>query len=141
MQFIVKKRRPAPGVLIVPLIDILMVLLVFLMITTTFKKLPALRLTLPESTQSAAGDAPLDMVITITTNAPFYHFDKEPVDMEELRRRLKERVAEDPEIRLSIVPDTEAAMGRFVNVLDAAREADIDPDALRLAIRKSPADE
>ena len=44
MQFVTRKRRPAPGVMIVSLIDIMMVLLIFLMITSTFKKQPYARL-------------------------------------------------------------------------------------------------
>ncbi len=39
------------------LIDILIVLLIFLMVTTTFKQQPALRLALPESTQAQKSGA------------------------------------------------------------------------------------
>jgi len=52
MRFFVRKRKQTPTVIIVALIDILIVLLIFLMVTTTFKQQPALRLALPESTQS-----------------------------------------------------------------------------------------
>jgi len=50
-------------VIIVALIDILIVLVIFLVVTTTFKQQPALKLALPESNQAkqsgAKEDAPL----------------------------------------------------------------------------------
>src|ERR1043165_6031058 len=52
MRFHVHKRRQAPAVIIVALIDVLIVLLIFLMVTSTFKQQPALRLALPESSQA-----------------------------------------------------------------------------------------
>ena len=45
-----KKRRQPPAVIIVALIDILIVLLIFLMVTTSFSRMPAVKLALPEST-------------------------------------------------------------------------------------------
>ena len=52
MRFYVRKRRQAPSVIIVALIDILIVLLIFLMVTSTFKQQPVLKLALPESSQA-----------------------------------------------------------------------------------------
>ena len=60
MQFVNRKRRPAPGVMIVSLMDIMMVLLIFLMITSTFKKQPSIKLTLPESSEAKPGGIMID---------------------------------------------------------------------------------
>jgi len=49
MRFLVRKRKQAPAVIIVALVDILIVLVIFLVLTTTFKQQPALKLALPES--------------------------------------------------------------------------------------------
>ena len=57
MRFYVRKRRQAPAVIIVALIDILIVLLIFLLVTTTFKQQPALKLSLPESSQAQKSGA------------------------------------------------------------------------------------
>jgi biopolymer transport protein ExbD len=63
MRFFIRKRRSTPTIIIVALIDVLIVLLIFLMVTTTFKQQSALKLALPESSQSekagASEDAPL----------------------------------------------------------------------------------
>ena len=52
MRFFVRKRRQTPTVIIVALIDVLIVLLIFLIVTPTFKQQPSLRLALPESSQA-----------------------------------------------------------------------------------------
>ena len=52
MRFLVHKRRTAPAVIIVALIDVLIVLVIFLLVTTTFKQVPALQLALPASRQA-----------------------------------------------------------------------------------------
>ena len=49
MRFKVHKRRQAPAVIIISLIDILIVLLIFLMVTTTFRQVPAVKINLPQS--------------------------------------------------------------------------------------------
>jgi biopolymer transport protein ExbD len=63
MRFPIRKRRQAPAVIIVALIDVLIVMLIFLLVTTSFRQQPALRLALPESSQAtktgASEDAPL----------------------------------------------------------------------------------
>ena len=50
MQFRARHRRSAPSVIIISLIDVLMVVLIFLVVSTTFKdRLPAIDLALPDS--------------------------------------------------------------------------------------------
>ena len=51
MHFLVHKRRQTPAVIIVALIDVLIVLLIFLMVTSTFRQTPAIPLALPQSSQ------------------------------------------------------------------------------------------
>lgn len=48
MRFFVRKRRQTPTVIIVALIDVLIVMLIFLMVTTAFKQQPALNLRPPD---------------------------------------------------------------------------------------------
>lgn len=137
MRFIQRRHRSAPAVMIVSLIDIMMVLLIFLMITTSFKKLPALKLTLPESDQPVEGSTEANLVVTVTTNAPYYYLGEEPVSLEELEERLSAQIREAPDTQLSIRPDTEAAVGRLVTVMDAAKAARFHPDAVRMIIKRS----
>ena len=65
MQFATRKRRGTPAVIIVSLIDVLIVVLIFLMVTTTFKQQPALKLALPESNQQKTGATADALIVTI----------------------------------------------------------------------------
>lgn len=139
MQFITRKRRPAPAVIIVSLIDILMVLLIFLMINTSFTKLPSLKLTLPESKQAVKGATEAKMVVTVWTNEPYFYIADQPVTIEELKAQLETKVREEPDLKLAIMPDTEAAIGKVYKVADIARDAGVRTNAVSILFK--PAEE
>lgn len=126
MRFTVRRRRQPPAVIIVSLIDIMIVLLIFLMVTTTFKDAPALRLTLPESKQTelkpgVSENPPL--IVTITTNQPYFYLGKTPVTLDRLERELREHVERNPGVSLAIRADTDSSYGNFVKITEAATAA------------------
>src|SRR6266576_3333719 len=92
MRFHFHKRRQAPAVIIVALVDVLIVLLIFLMVTTAFKQQPALKLALPESSQSQKSGAqehpPLVVTIDTTGNLRLGPEGK-PVTVERLKEELR----------------------------------------------------
>ena len=105
MKFSGHKRRRAPSIIIVSLIDVLLVVLIFLMVTTAFKDTPAFKITLPETTQNApkaglTGNPPF--VITITTNAPQFYLGKTAVTFDRLKAELMEQAKKNPD-RKSVV--------------------------------------
>ena len=133
MRFLVRKRRTAPAVIIVALIDVLIVLLIFLMVTTTFKQQPAMKLTLPDSSQamkSGANENP-PLVVNISAEGVFRFGPKgDAVTPDQLRSQLMTRVAEtrlvkQPEPKLAIRADKGAPWGKVVQVMDIAKEANI----------------
>ena len=130
MRFLVRKRRTAPAVIIVALIDVLIVLVIFLLVTTTFKQQPSMHLTLPESTQalkSGANENP-PLVVTIgtnTTGAYFVGANNLPVTFEQLQGRMRDEAARNPQLKLAVRADKDAPWGRVVNVIDAAKDANI----------------
>jgi len=124
MQFTTRKRRQAPAVIIISLIDVLIVVLIFLMVTSTFKQQPAVKLALPESKQSKVGANENALVVTIPTKGPI-SLQTTPVTMEELQKRLTEAVSKNPETSLSIRADTDAPFGQIIKVMDAAKAANI----------------
>ena len=114
--------------IIVALIDILIVLLIFLMVTTTFKQQPALKLALPESSQAkktgANEAAPLVVSIDPKGNLRL-GADAKPVTVERLKEELLAAVAKTPDLKLAISGDKSAPFGQIVKVMDAAKEAKI----------------
>jgi biopolymer transport protein ExbD len=110
----------------VALVDVLIVLLIFLMVTTTFKQQSALKLKLPESSQaqkSGANENP-PLVVSIDTNGVYY-LDKLPKTYEQLKSELISQAAKNPKLVLAINADEKAPWGKVVKIRDAAAEAKI----------------
>lgn len=128
MNFLPHKRRRAPSVIIVSLIDVLLVVLIFLMATTAFKKEQAsLKLALPESKVSKAGaaDTKPPLVITVTTNAPYLFLGSTPVTIERVQVELNEGVKANPNLRVAIRADKRAPFGEIIRIIDAAKLAQV----------------
>ncbi len=129
MRFTQRKRRNPPAVIIVSLIDVLIVVLIFLMVTTTFKNQPAFKITLPKTKQSTkTSSAAHPIIVTVTTNSPYFWMGKDPITLEQLQTELTRRANDNPELTLAIRSDTDASLGHFLNVYDAATSARIAPD-------------
>jgi len=128
MRFPLRKRKQTPAVIIVALIDVLIVMLIFLLVTTSFKQHPALRLALPESSQAdksgATEDAPLIVSIDPEGNLRL-GTGAIAVTPERLKSEFLTRVSQNPQLRLAINADKDAPWGKIVLVMDAAKEANI----------------
>ncbi|MCS1409252.1 MAG: hypothetical protein M2R45_02432 [Verrucomicrobia subdivision 3 bacterium] len=126
MKFSDRKKHRPPAVIIISLIDILIVLLIFLMVTTTFRETPALSLTLPTSnTASSAGETEQRFVVTIAEEAPHLYLGDQPVAVENLATELSDLASTHANLELSIRPDEDALVGLLVDVIDAAKTANI----------------
>ena len=126
MRFTFRKRRSAPAVIIISLIDILIVLLIFMMVTSSFKQTPALKLALPESKQPKQGtSSDTAIVITIGKNEPRFYLDTKLVTFSRLQEELAARAKKNPKVAVSIRPDTDAPIGELVRVMDAVKAANI----------------
>ncbi len=129
MRFYVRKRRTTPTVIIVALIDVLIVLVIFLLVTTTFKQQQYM-VKLAESTQSqktgANENPPLEVSIAKDGSLRFGRGPNgDPITPDQLRDRLQEAVAKDPDVTLAINADENAPWGKVVKVRDAAAAAKI----------------
>jgi len=128
MKFLVQKRRPTPTVIIIALIDVLIVLVIFLLVTTTFKQVPSLQLTLPASRQAlkpGVNDNP-PQVVTISSNGVvFLGANNMPYTVDQLQNQLAALAAQNPKLKLAVRADKDAPWGRMVQVMDAAKAAKI----------------
>ena len=92
MNFYPRRRRTAPTVIIISLIDVLIVMLVFMMVSTTFKNSPSVKVSLPQTSGSPKVGAtssrlPLEVWITPTNG---YYVGSRPVTTDQLFLRLRE---------------------------------------------------
>jgi biopolymer transport protein ExbD len=122
-----RQRHRAPSVIIVSLIDVLLVVLIFLMVTTTFKKAePMLKLALPESKQAKAGATDAKpFVIIVTTNAPYFYRGDNPVTLDRLQNELDAATKKDPQLKVTIKADKHSPFGEVIKLIDAAKTANV----------------
>ncbi len=121
------RRRPVPTIPIVSLIDIMVVLLIFFVATTTFKKQKTqMQVALPQSKSMGASvqEAEVRTTLTITKKNEVF-LDSEPVKVEELGASLQKLKGAQPGVKLELEADTEAALGVLVQVWDALKSAGI----------------
>jgi biopolymer transport protein ExbD len=126
MKFYTRKRRQ-PSVIIVSLIDILAILLVFFIVTTTFRKTqPQLQINLPDSKSAELAPAEQSEPLLLEVkNQDEIMFDGQLVALEGLPERLLSARRESPERPIAMQADREAPFGTIVAVLDALKEAGI----------------
>ena len=126
MRFYTKKRR-IPSITIVSLIDILAILLIFFIVTTTFRqKLSQLQINLPESkTAALAPPSTQQSVILQIKSADSITLDGKPVILTTLKESLQEIQKINPGCTVTMQADKEAPFGTVVTVLDALQSAGI----------------
>ena len=109
-------------------VAVLMVVLIFLVVSTTFKKrVPALNLNLPASLSAGSAITETDepLTIQIRQEAPHLRLNNRTVTLSELSELLRERVKKNPQVNLNIQADEKAPFGEVVGVRDAASTAGI----------------
>ena len=116
-----------PSITIVSLIDILAILLIFFIVTTTFKeKLPQLQINLPESKSAATSKSEPKKAILLQIKGPdLITFDNKSVKASELPSAIHKAQQADPGCSITMQADKEAPFGTVVTVLDALQEAGI----------------
>lgn len=119
------KRRPVPMIPIVSLIDIMVILLIFFVATTTFRKEKTqVKITLPESKSLGGTAAAPETRMAISIDKEQHIFlDGRPVELERLAAEIAALKAAQPGLKLELQADTTAALGNLVKVWDALREA------------------
>ncbi len=125
MNFYRRKRR-MPQVIIVSLIDIFAILLIFVIVTTTFKKAqPQVAIRLPESKQAVTKERSEDpMILSISPDEQIF-LDDQPVGLAALGLALKPMLAMQPPRTIAMKADTKVSYGFLIKVLDALRDAGV----------------
>jgi biopolymer transport protein ExbD len=121
------KRRKMPSITIVSLIDILAILLIFFIVTTTFReRLPQLQINLPESKAAASAPQEAKKIILLQIKGPDeIMFDGKAVTSKNLAAAIKDAQKRNPGCSITMQADKEAPFGAVVTVLDALQEAGI----------------
>lgn len=119
------KRRPVPAIPIVSLIDIMVILLIFFIATTTFReKKVQMKINLPASKSMGEAETKPEVrkAITLTKTKELF-LDGNPVEIEKLAAALTQMKEANPNVKLELEADTDIALGTLMKVWDGLRAA------------------
>ncbi|MEO8598651.1 MAG: biopolymer transporter ExbD [bacterium] len=130
MKFRKVSGREDPEINLIPFIDVLLVILIFLMVTTTYSKFSELQITLPSADAEKVQQRPFEINVGVSTDNSRYVINNTSVayhDVQELADSLKLAATlngvpqTDPVVIISA--DGTATHQSVINVLEAARLA------------------
>ena len=125
MNFQRDHRRDEPEINLIPLIDVLLVILIFLMVTTTYARFSELKINLPTSGAEQTPNKPKQIEVTVDANGNYQINDTmlAQATPTALADTLKKAAGSDPETVVVINADAKATHQSVINVMEAARQA------------------
>jgi biopolymer transport protein ExbD len=122
-----KQRLEEPEINLIPFIDVLLVVLIFLMLSTTYSKFTELQVTLPVADADKARDRPREIIVSVAADGR-YAVNRKPVDgrsVELLAAELTSAAAGSSDMIVIVSADATVAHQSVINVMDAARRANL----------------
>ena len=120
-----RRRMEEPEINLIPFIDVLLVVLIFLMLSTTYSRFTELQINLPAADAEKLRERPAEVIVAVASDGR-YAVNRKAVDgrsVEMLTLELSAAAAGRPDTVVIISADALAAHQAVVNVLDAARRA------------------
>jgi len=114
-----------PEINLIPFIDVLLVILIFLMLSTTYSKFTELQIHLPVADTEKSTDYPREIIVAVAADGR-YAVNRRAVEgrsIELLTAELRAAAGDAKESVVIISADATAAHQAVINVLDAARRA------------------
>jgi len=118
------RRRRSISVDITPLIDVVFLLLIFFMVSTTFEHETQILIELPEATGQEAKEDPTDLEITIDRHGVFYVNKLEVIntEIETLKTAIGKAVGDRRDMQVIITADAMTPHQSVMTVMDAASQ-------------------
>jgi len=118
-----KRSKKEVEIAIVNLVDVIFILLIFFIMTTTFSKETGLDITKPAA--GSASQLEKENIMVGISKEGTIHLDERQVDLAMLQAILRRQIAEDAEKAVVIVSDRDADMGVVVDVMDECNMAGV----------------
>lgn len=122
MNFQRGRNREEPEINLIPMIDVLLVILIFLMITTTYSKFAGLEINLPTADAQAPQEKPNEIDVVVTANGNVL-INKTAITggVEAIGVALRRAAEGTQEPVVIINADAKAAHQNVIDVMQAAR--------------------
>ena len=123
MNFQRGRPKEDPEINLIPMIDVLLVVLIFLMITTTYSKFSEMEIILPQANAEKSADRPNTINISISANGG-YSINRTPIkssSTESLSGELRAAAGDQTDPIIIINADASATHQSVITVMEAAR--------------------
>lgn len=122
MNFSKSSKQHNPDLNLTPLVDVVLLLVLFFMVTAQFSVLPGLKLVLPgiEPTSRANVKAGERLEISVTTEGDIY-FEGQATTMKNLPLHLERTGAAGSEVVIVVKADQAISYGRIIKIMDTLR--------------------
>lgn len=123
MNFQRGQKRDDPEINLIPLIDVLLVIMIFLMVTTTYARFAELKINLPTSGAEQTPNKPKQIEVAVGAGGA-YQINTTALatgSVEALAEALKRAAGQDADQVVVINADAKATHQSVINVMEAAR--------------------
>jgi biopolymer transport protein ExbD len=122
-----RTRDDEPELNLIPLIDVMLVVLIFLAVTTSYSRFAELQIELPTASARPVPDRNNEVVVGVSADGR-YALDRQQLaraDIETLAAALRHSAQNRPDVLVVIHADAQAPHQSVINVLEAARIAQL----------------
>ncbi|MBP8168354.1 MAG: biopolymer transporter ExbD [Azonexus sp.] len=125
MKFQRGRDRDEPEINLIPMIDVLLVIIIFLMLTTTYAKFSGLEINLPTADASKQVEQPNEIDVAVTASGQVL-INKSPLtaaDVKTIAEALQRAAGGRPDPVIIINADAKATHQSVVDIMQAAQTA------------------
>jgi biopolymer transport protein ExbD len=125
MNFQRGRGNDEPEINLIPLIDVLLVIIIFLMLTTTYAKFSGLEINLPTADASQQAEQPneVDVAVTATGQVLVNKVPLAAVDVAAISQALQRAAGDNKDPVIVISADAKATHQSVVDIMQAAQSA------------------
>jgi biopolymer transport protein ExbD len=125
MNFQRGRAKEEPEINLIPMIDVLLVILIFLMVTTTFSQISELQINLPSADAEKQTQKPSEITVAVDSGGHYVINRVALIDsnVDNLSLALKRAAGDQPDPVVVINADAQATHQAVINVMEASRMA------------------
>lgn len=114
-----ERKRTKVVINVTSLIDVIFLLLIFFLVTSTFSEQPALKIELPRSATSGVGNKE-EMVLSVSRNGNLF-LDQREINRSELPALLADAARKSDDPSLVLRADRQVSYGLIIEIMDISR--------------------
>ena len=117
-----RKQSDEPRIDLTPMVDVVFLLLIFFMISTTFVESPGISIKLPEASSQTVDREPKEIKIYLSREGEIYHLDQK-ISLDKFKLLLAGTSVCCRQDDVLLLADQESRHGKVVTLMDLARDA------------------